>query len=249
MLLFFEFQYCSDLLLLFRIYLLRVNLVCFGIYTLFLPLLYSFGTHAQRANRLIFYAFYALRATLLRCFLGSTRSAPPYCFPVGIYAFQLPCFFFGNFALCATLLLFFGFTHSAPPYYFLLGFMRSALPYCCLLGFMRSALPFCFSFWDLCAARYPTVFLCSFAIYALRATLLCSCVPFGLNALCATLLRSFGIYKLSSTLPFAFGVNALRGTLSFSFPNYALSATLLFEPFPSRNPSSEFRVLMFWAHN
>ena len=53
MLLLFEFRYCSDLILLFRIYFLCVNLVFIGNYTLFLHLLYSFGTHAKRANRLI----------------------------------------------------------------------------------------------------------------------------------------------------------------------------------------------------
>jgi len=86
--------------------------------------------------------------------LGILRSALPYCF-FWIYALRATILFsLGIYALCATLLLSFGiYALRATLLLFFLGFMRCALPYCVPVFFC-----------DLCAARYPTVFLCSFWI-------------------------------------------------------------------------------------
>ena len=130
--------------------------------------------------------------------------------------------------------------------------MSSALPgSLCFLSriIMRSALLYCFLFMLcttedlLCAPRYCTVF------FGFMRCALLYCVLLRFNSFCATVLFSFGIYALSVTLLCSFGIYALSATLLCSFGIYALSATLLFEPFPSRNLSSEFRILMFWAHD
>ena len=218
MLLLFEFRYCSDLLLLFRIYFLRVNLVFFGNYTLFLHLLYSFGTHAQRVNWLISCGLMLFELPYCVAFWDLSTPCNPTFFLLGFMNSSYPAFSLGIMRY-ALLYCFFRFNRSI----FFLWFMRCALPYCVLFGFN--------------ALRATVLFY--FGIYALRATLLCSFVLLGFNALCATLLCSCVLL----------GFIALCATLLCSFEIYALSATLLFEPFPSRNLSSEFRILMFWAHN